>query len=185
MGSSRLRDSISIVLTVVLALFLLYVFQPSMLPLARLSELRAALPTPDAVSTPDAPPTGPTAAPSAVATAAATASPTPRPAATATVTATALPLSRVGLTPVDTPAPTTTTPLPTPAGTATTPTATAAASVTGAPTPWTGAYVVQNGDTLSEIAARFGVTMAQLAAENNISDVNTLNVGKTLKVPRQ
>jgi LysM repeat protein len=42
---------------------------------------------------------------------------------------------------------------------------------------------VQSGDTLSTIATQYGVTMEQLASENNISDVNHVVVGTTLKVP--
>ena len=44
-------------------------------------------------------------------------------------------------------------------------------------------YVVQAGDTLSGIAARFGTTVAELVSLNNISDPNLIYVGRVLKIP--
>ena len=44
-------------------------------------------------------------------------------------------------------------------------------------------YVVQAGDTLSGIAARFGTTVAELVSLNNISDPNLIYVGQVLKIP--
>ncbi len=44
-------------------------------------------------------------------------------------------------------------------------------------------YVVQEGDKLSLIAKKYGVTVAQLQAANNISDVNRIKVGQTLVIP--
>lgn len=44
-------------------------------------------------------------------------------------------------------------------------------------------YVIQPGDTLSEIAVRFGTTYQALAALNNISTPNLIYAGQTLKVP--
>ena len=44
-------------------------------------------------------------------------------------------------------------------------------------------YVVQPGDTLRSIAARFNVTMAALVAANNIADPNLLGVGQQLVIP--
>ena len=43
-------------------------------------------------------------------------------------------------------------------------------------------YTVQAGDTLSSIAARFGTTVANLVALNNISDPNLIYVGQVLYV---
>ena len=43
-----------------------------------------------------------------------------------------------------------------------------------------GAYVVQSGDTLSEIAAELGTSVEELAADNGIVDVDFLSVGQTL-----
>lgn len=43
-------------------------------------------------------------------------------------------------------------------------------------------YTVQKGDTLSEIAATYGTTVADLAALNGISDPNMIIVGQVLKV---
>lgn len=44
-------------------------------------------------------------------------------------------------------------------------------------------YTVQPGDTLSAIAARFGVTIEALLAVNELADPNILSVGQTLYLP--
>jgi murein DD-endopeptidase MepM/ murein hydrolase activator NlpD len=44
-------------------------------------------------------------------------------------------------------------------------------------------YVVQRGDTLSAIAARFGLSVSELAAANAISDPDYLPVGQRLAIP--
>lgn len=44
-------------------------------------------------------------------------------------------------------------------------------------------YVVQPGDTLSEIAERYGTTYQTLAALNNISDPNLIHPGQTIRIP--
>jgi murein DD-endopeptidase MepM/ murein hydrolase activator NlpD len=44
-------------------------------------------------------------------------------------------------------------------------------------------YVVQEGDTLSNIALRFGVTVDDLVAANGLSDPNQLSVGTQLIIP--
>ena len=44
-------------------------------------------------------------------------------------------------------------------------------------------YVVQPDDTLSIIAAKFNVSMADLMAANNIADPNVLDVGQQLVIP--
>lgn len=46
-------------------------------------------------------------------------------------------------------------------------------------------YVVQSGDTLSEIAVRYGTTYQALAALNNISDPNLIHPGQTIRVPEK
>src|SRR5258708_30592068 len=46
-----------------------------------------------------------------------------------------------------------------------------------------GTYTVQPGDTLSSIDARFGVSIAQLAAANKITDPSLVVVGRVLKIP--
>ena len=46
-------------------------------------------------------------------------------------------------------------------------------------------YVVQPGDTLSEIAVRYGTTYQALAALNNISDPNLIHPGQTIRVPEK
>lgn len=50
-------------------------------------------------------------------------------------------------------------------------------------TELTTAYVVRPGDTLSQIARRFGVTMSDLVRMNTIRDPNTLHVGQKLVLP--
>ena len=45
------------------------------------------------------------------------------------------------------------------------------------------AYTVKPGDTLSGIAARLGVSAAELARSNGITDPNRVDAGRTLSVP--
>jgi LysM repeat protein len=44
-------------------------------------------------------------------------------------------------------------------------------------------YVVQSGDTLYSIALRFGVTVADITAANNLSNPNLIYAGQVLWVP--
>jgi len=44
-------------------------------------------------------------------------------------------------------------------------------------------YTVKAGDTLSAIAARYNTTVSQLAAANNITNVNLIIVGQVLTIP--
>jgi LysM repeat protein len=44
-------------------------------------------------------------------------------------------------------------------------------------------YLVQAGDTLGRIAERYNVTVGEIAAANNISDIHRLDVGQTLIIP--
>lgn len=44
-------------------------------------------------------------------------------------------------------------------------------------------YTVRSGDTLSEIAAAWGVSVSDLAAYNGISDPNVITVGQVIKNP--
>ena len=46
-------------------------------------------------------------------------------------------------------------------------------------------YTVQPGDTLGSIAAQFDVTVGELAAANDLADVDVLNVGQVLNLPRE
>jgi LysM repeat protein len=54
---------------------------------------------------------------------------------------------------------------------------------TPTPTPTPRIYVVQSGDTLSEIAVQFGVSTEALAARNSIDDPRSLRVGQKLIIP--
>lgn len=46
-----------------------------------------------------------------------------------------------------------------------------------------GAYTVQRGDTLSQIAQRYGLSTAQLAAANGIGNASYIYAGQTLTIP--
>ncbi|MBO9323971.1 MAG: LysM peptidoglycan-binding domain-containing protein [Roseiflexus sp.] len=50
------------------------------------------------------------------------------------------------------------------------------------PTP-TGLYIVQPGDTLSELAIAFGTTVAEIMAANGLTDPDSLQVGQPLIIP--
>lgn len=61
---------------------------------------------------------------------------------------------------------------------------TVAAQAPALPGPAAGlTHVVAPGETLSEIAARYGVTVGELAAANGIADPNVVIAGATLSVP--
>ncbi|MBO0691266.1 MAG: LysM peptidoglycan-binding domain-containing protein [Acidimicrobiaceae bacterium] len=49
--------------------------------------------------------------------------------------------------------------------------------------PSGGVYTVQAGDTLSDIAARFGTTVAQLVSLNRIDNPNLIQIGQVLQLP--
>lgn len=44
-------------------------------------------------------------------------------------------------------------------------------------------YIVQQGDTLAEIAIQFEVTLEELARLNNITDINHIEAGQELTIP--
>ncbi|MCL6589205.1 MAG: LysM peptidoglycan-binding domain-containing protein [Firmicutes bacterium] len=44
-------------------------------------------------------------------------------------------------------------------------------------------YIVKKGDTLTRIAAKFGVTVAAIAAENNLESPGTIKINMTLVIP--
>jgi LysM repeat protein len=46
-------------------------------------------------------------------------------------------------------------------------------------------YVVVEGDVLGSIAGKFNTTVAKIKELNNITDENSLQIGQTLKVPKQ
>jgi LysM repeat protein len=56
------------------------------------------------------------------------------------------------------------------------------AAFPSAPTK-TRSHVVAKGDTLSEIAAKYGVSVATLKSANHISDDRKLSVGRVLAIP--
>ena len=62
-------------------------------------------------------------------------------------------------------------------------TATPAPTPTPEPSPFE-EYTVQQGDSLSSIAQRFGTTADEVARINGITDPNTLDIGQKLQVPR-
>lgn len=78
--------------------------------------------------------------------------------------------------PVRIPAPATSTPAPVVATSTPVPD-------TGGPVVSPGIYVVQRGDTLSRIAARFNTTVATLAQLNGILNPNLIRVGQQLVIP--
>ena len=53
----------------------------------------------------------------------------------------------------------------------------------GAQTPIVTTYIVRYGDTLSSIAARFGVSTRELARANSIVNPNVIYIGQVLQVP--
>ncbi len=77
---------------------------------------------------------------------------------------------------------------PTPSARGPTPTASSSAQATATRGPSTSAetetYIVQSGDTLAQIAAQFGVTVAELQRINNIANPNLLSVGQRLIIPK-
>ena len=61
-----------------------------------------------------------------------------------------------------------------------------APSAAGTPTPvFTSEYVIQPGETLTDIAARFGTTVEALAVTNGLANPSAIRVGDRLRVPRQ
>ena len=57
------------------------------------------------------------------------------------------------------------------------------ASARRADLPKTTTYVVKNGDTLSGVAKKHGVTVTELEKLNGINRKATLRLGQTLKIP--
>ena len=51
------------------------------------------------------------------------------------------------------------------------------------PSPAYRTYVVQPGDILKQIAARYGVSMVSIIAINNIPNADSLRVGQVLRIP--
>lgn len=46
-------------------------------------------------------------------------------------------------------------------------------------------YIIQKGDRLSDIAKRFGLTVAEIAQANGISDPDKINYGQKLIIPKK
>lgn len=73
---------------------------------------------------------------------------------------------------------------PTTATTTTTvPATTTTVATTAPPTTVPSTYVVQAGDTLTKIAARFGTTVAAIVALNQLENPDRLSEGQVLKIP--
>jgi LysM repeat protein len=69
-----------------------------------------------------------------------------------------------------------------PSGTRTAATRSAAPSVNAAPTPVV--YVIKKGDTLSKVADKFDVELADLLAANpDITDPNKISLGQEIVIP--
>ncbi|HET9220957.1 MAG TPA: LysM domain-containing protein [Roseiflexaceae bacterium] len=89
------------------------------------------------------------------------------------------------------PTPTAAPPTAPPATEAPTPTAAppTAPPATEAPAPTAAAeyveYTVQRGDSLKSIAAKYGVTIRDIIAVNDIPNPDSLNVGSVLRIPKQ
>jgi LysM repeat protein len=101
------------------------------------------------------------------------------PTATPAVNATATPTQRGGSS-NSTPQPGTQVPS---SVTPVSPTAAASPGTTATATPSGKTYVMKQGDTLSAVAASFGVTIAELLAANPGLDPNTIAVGTEIKIP--
>lgn len=69
--------------------------------------------------------------------------------------------------------------VPEPAG----PTITAPATTAATPSTRQLTYVIQSGDSLSQIAERFGVDVRALADFNAIADTDAIKVGQELSIP--
>ena len=107
------------------------------------------------------------------------ATPTPTPSVTATPT----PTPTKSATPTPTPTKSAT-PTPTPTKSAT-PAPTKSPSPTPSPTSTVkpSSYIVVAGDTLTKIAAKFGITQTALMTANKITNANSIQVGQKLVIP--
>ncbi len=56
---------------------------------------------------------------------------------------------------------------------------------TVAPSPTPLSYTVKSGDSLTKIAQRFNVTLADLGCYNNLTNLNALQIGQVLLIPPQ
>lgn len=87
------------------------------------------------------------------------------------------------------PVPTTTAVVPTATPTVTTgglpPATTTVAATTPAPAPTaqSSVHVVRTGDTLYNIAGRYGISVAELAAANGLTQTSNINIGQSLVIP--
>lgn len=65
------------------------------------------------------------------------------------------------------------------------PTATPRPTPSPTPIPTSAIYQVQKGDTLKTIADKFGVSVSALAEINNLTDVNAIDIGQMLLIPKK
>lgn len=96
------------------------------------------------------------------------------PAATEPTAAPSVPAPSTAAAPVATAVPTATVPAPTPAPAP-------SATTTG---PRFAEYTVQRGDVLLAIAQRYGVTVKDIMAHNEIPNPDSLRVGQVLRIPQ-
>lgn len=73
---------------------------------------------------------------------------------------------------------------PAPTGEVATPVVAGEEGTAGPNTDGQETYVVQAGDTLAEIAAVYGVTLDALVEANNIENIDVIEVGQVLIIPR-
>jgi len=109
-----------------------------------------------------------------------TRTPTRTPTPTVTPIRTSTPVPTATTAPTSTPTPASPTPAPSPTEPAS-PSPTSAPSATARPLQ---TYVVKKGDTLYEIASRFGVSVQALSAANGITNPTLIRPGQVLVIPQ-
>ncbi len=166
-----LLDTTALVASFIVLLVLL-ALAPTPTPVSPEQLAQAPVATPTSTPQPRTPLPAPTRTSAATEEAQATPVPTATQAATPSPSPTSSPTPTSTPTPTETPAPT---PTPSPIPTAT-------PTVTASPTPIV--YVVQQGDTLSRIAQRFGVSVDELRLANRLTS-DILRVGQELVIPRE
>ena len=187
-GGARPRQLVAAAFVVVVGVSLLWRARTAIEDAASARPPSIAVASPGATDSP-----AQAAAPTAIATDTPTALPaTPSPTATTVVVATQAPAATIPAA-TSTPdagaaaAPATAVPEPTPmaeeAPAEAEPPTPTPAPAQPAPAPAYRTYVVQRGDILKQIAARYGVSMASIMAINTIPNPDSLQVGQVLRIP--